>query len=363
MPHLAFIPVSIPLSRATCQPRRICHLRTSSFPTHVRSNSRPCPCRILAADKLYPDPLPPDSNEDPLKQAPIDADSLEAPPRNAASYLEQLNRAISNRDSSQDQPVPVTPLDPDAPNASDSRESSAPRTTHGSVLASVLAEEQEGKASQPPEQAAVSVPSQPSQPARVLKYGAAARALWRIGWATWWVQLILTVVSAVIVLFSFAYPSVDVGTSASALGVVLATIGLVIAFVSLVWTYSYTRLSLWLSAIGTEQDATMASSRISRRLRYGLLVALVGLTTSILGLQAIVGTLLSRLLSSGFAQTAFSSPHAPSAIATLIQPVDILVVQASANVIMALLVAVVSTLWFRGRADAWEEKARTSTVQ
>lgn len=192
-----------------------------------------------------------------------------------------------------------------------------------------------------------------------LDYVSAAKALWRLGWITWWVQLILTVISAVILLFAFAFPGVNVRSSASAVGFILSGAGIVVAFFSLFWTYSYTRLSLWLKG-DANRMVERAQQRIVGKLRVGLVLALLGLVISLTGLQAIVGTLLARLLSAGIATVPYSSYQnagagnfAPGA--GLVQPVDVLVVQANANAMMAFVTALVTTVWLRGRAKKWQQ--------
>lgn len=189
-------------------------------------------------------------------------------------------------------------------------------------------------------------------------YGKAARALWRLGWATWWIQLILTIIAAVILVFSFAFPGVNVKLSASSVGFGLSSVGILIAFFSLFWTYSYTRLSLWLRD-ESKRSVERARARITGKLQVGLVLSLLGLIVSLVGTQAIVGTLLSRLLSAGIATTPYNAYQASGGLppgAGVVQPVDVLVIQACANSMMALLAALTSTVWLRGRARKWQEK-------
>lgn len=188
-------------------------------------------------------------------------------------------------------------------------------------------------------------------------YTKAAMALWRVGWVTWWLQLILTVIAGVILLFSFAFPGVNVRTSASAFGFILSGVGVFLAFVSLFWTYSYTRLSVWLREKAPDSSLEAATAKVMTRLRLGMLCAIIGLIASLLGLQAIVGTLLARLFTSGMVSTPYQTGPAVGGNfgpgAGIVQPIDILVVQAAANSMMALLAALTSTSWFRSRSKAW----------
>lgn len=186
----------------------------------------------------------------------------------------------------------------------------------------------------------------------------ASRAFWKIGWWTWWIQLVLTTISGVIVLFAFAFPGVNIRSTASATGFVCAGLGVSIAFVSLLWTYGYTRLAIRLRRAQPKWIAK-APENVSAYLRMGIAIALAGMFVSLIGLQAIVGTLLARLFGAGIATTPYTALQT-GAVATgsngavlgglgSVQPVDILVVQASANAMSALLAALTSAIWFRGR--------------
>lgn len=187
---------------------------------------------------------------------------------------------------------------------------------------------------------------------------AAAASLWRFGWIAWWSQFVLTTIAGVILVFSFAFPGVIVATSASKLGTLLAAIGVATGLVSNVWTYGYTRLSLSLGRAatagggGAAKTAAATATGIRNRLRVGVGIALAGLTVSLLGVQAIVGTLLARLLSSGFGE-AYGSAGVVGRVPGGVQPVDILVVQAAANGMLGLLCALGISLWLATRVNKW----------
>lgn len=186
----------------------------------------------------------------------------------------------------------------------------------------------------------------------------AAASLWRFGWIAWWSQFVLTTIAAVILVFSFAFPGVIVATSASKLGTLLAAVGVATGLVSNVWTYGYTRLSLSLGRAGADAAAAKAKSAaataagIRNRLRVGVGLALAGLGVSLLGVQAIVGTLLARLLSSGLGE-AYGTAGGIGRVPGGVQPVDILVVQAAANGMLGLLCALVVSLWLGTRVNKW----------
>lgn len=99
----------------------------------------------------------------------------------------------------------------------------------------------------------------------------------------------------------------------------------------------------------------------------GLVLALIGLAVATSGLHATTGVLLARLLTSGFGgvksgggvvtvpNQAFANGQL--SMTGLIQPVDVLVVQAAANTIAAFVLAAVLSTWFVSRVKTWERKA------
>lgn len=302
-------------------------VRPSLRPTLVLTLSRSClfpsvptrrRLRLQANSNLYPEPDTPDpSQPSPNSQSPSNSG------QDGQRLFNELNARQQNRgDNSR---ISKTTLD--ATSADTSAQGTA---SPNSVLTADLSDN--------------------------LDYKGAARALWRLGWFAWWIQLILTVISGVILLFSFAFPGVSVGTSTSIFGFVLSGLGVLLAFFSLFWTYSYTRLSLWLGK-EANRTAQIVRARISRKLQVGLVLALVGLIVSLLGTQAIVGTLLAKLLSAGVVTTSSRVGSLPST-AGIVQPVDVLAIQACANAMMAFTAALTVTVWLRGRSKKWLESKR-----
>jgi Protein of unknown function (DUF3611) len=183
----------------------------------------------------------------------------------------------------------------------------------------------------------------------------ASRALWKVGWFTWWVQVVLTVVAAVICSFALIFPGVNARASASAAGTVLAGVGVAVSFVSLFWTYGYTRLAIKLRR-GHPRFMERAPDRVRGYLRVAVVLAVSGLVVSLIGLQAIVGTLLARLLGAGIATTPYTTMQSSSGAVGVfggVQPVDVLVIQATANAMSALVAGLVTAIWLRARVRVW----------
>ncbi|MBD2462915.1 DUF3611 family protein [Oscillatoria sp. FACHB-1407] len=180
----------------------------------------------------------------------------------------------------------------------------------------------------------------------------AAGAFRIIGWISFWAQIVLAVVSAGVLSFASLNlnanaprPSIPTApgvtpvatdNSITGFGFFFAVCGLVVLFIGAYWAFRYTRLSRRLATSNTQirpkrGDAVQA-------LRIGLLINLVGMLLTILGAQAIVGALVAKSMSQGFAVFAGSIPP-------YISPLQIFLVQANINTIMAHFVGVGSTLW------------------
>lgn len=344
MTSSAFVPSSWLPTPARSRTGTYCHTTTFVRPVLISRSQRP----LVSCNKLYPDPLPPQYGDDA-------DDSEESFGESSASYLERLNRATANRLKKQSA---FTSKSSDSSDFMGDPSSLSP----DSVLRSAVTRDQQDLSTNDQQNQSTRISAAAEGSSGDHAYKPASRAFWRIGWLTWWVQLILTIVSAVIVGFALTFPSVDVGTSASSIGFVFIGISIIVAFVSLFCTFGYTRLSLWLQSASSSEASSKAPAKISYRLRVGISVALFGLAFATLGLQAIVGTLLARLLTTGIGSTNFRGldSKAGSVATPLVQPVDVLVVQASANIILALLTVVLSSLWFRRRSDVWEQNSGTT---
>ncbi|MBW4467299.1 MAG: DUF3611 family protein [Pegethrix bostrychoides GSE-TBD4-15B] len=179
------------------------------------------------------------------------------------------------------------------------------------------------------------------------------------GWLSFWIQIVLAVVSAIVLLFaagSFGASSTvpvqtipgvpqaqvpsgsfNPGTGA---GLFLAVLGLLVLFVGAYWAYRYTRIARKL------RNAADRPKRgdVLRILYIGLGINLVGMLLTILGAQAIVGSLVAKSFAQGVG--IFSGNFQ-----RFINPLDIFVVQANTNTIMAHFIGLVSTLGILRTAD------------
>lgn len=193
----------------------------------------------------------------------------------------------------------------------------------------------------------------------------AANACRRYGWLAFWVQLVLTSVAAVIILFSMAF-TIQTGPQVS---MYLTLFGIALGFISTFWSYGYTRLSRKLRAFVDAASASTGNAPKIRRsdvinmLEKGAIINAIGAGASMLGLQATIGLLVAKTLT-----TATVNPFLASNTNTW-NPVlafDVFNVQATTNALLAhffsLLVSLYLLRVISNRPSAVNLIARTSAV-
>lgn len=180
-----------------------------------------------------------------------------------------------------------------------------------------------------------------------------SRTYFLIGWVSFWVQIVLGVVSAVVLLFAGS----SLGTSArnpvnptspavanpgTGAGLLFAVLGLLGLFVGAYWAFRYTRLGRRFKAPNPQMR--QRPSDAVPILRFGLLSNLIGMLLTILGGQAIAGSLVLKSFEQGFA--IFSGNPL-----RFITPLDLFVVQANSNTVMAHFIGLAATLWLIRMTD------------
>jgi hypothetical protein len=167
-----------------------------------------------------------------------------------------------------------------------------------------------------------------------------AKAFKLTGWVSFWVQLVLTVVSTITLIFAVAAgrsagsPSSNPGTG---VGGVLTIIGLGLLGFNMFWALS--RYVAYGRRLSSDKAVRPKKSETIQAIRFGLMISLVGMFLAILGAETIVGLLVSKALSQGIGGFVNTDPS------RFIQPADTFVVQASINVILAQFAGIVSALW------------------
>lgn len=176
---------------------------------------------------------------------------------------------------------------------------------------------------------------------------AIAKAFRLLGWIGFWIQLVLGVVSAVILLVFATFGQRDSGRNnpGTGFGIFLAICGLVTLGVSIYLAFRYTRLGNQLQSSNPNNRPRKVET--VQVLRLGVIVNLAGILLTLLGAQAIIGTFAARAISQP--QLAFY-PQAGNQ-SSWITGLDMFVIQANTNTVTAHFAGLVSSLWLLNRVN------------
>lgn len=169
-----------------------------------------------------------------------------------------------------------------------------------------------------------------------------ATTLKRLGWISWWSQVILSVVSSVTLLFARSVLKAEANKGAITGGFFLAGSGLACSFLSIIWTWGSSRLSKRLRKNGVASYSRIkAANMIRRTITVGALLNLAGIFFALIGAQQIVGLLAAKLLTM---QGVNPLLNAASVSAQTLQPIDLLIVQANTNTLLSHFISLVCCL-------------------
>lgn len=161
--------------------------------------------------------------------------------------------------------------------------------------------------------------------------------LTRVGWLSWWAQLILSTVTGVLLLFANSVSSQR--TAAVLAGRALAVAGLASSIASTLWTLGYGRLANKLGRTPETTPAEAAKLALGV-INKGVMLNLIGMGLSVLGAQAIVGVLAAKALAQS--QVLSANP---------VQALDLLIVQANGNTVLSHFLSLALCLNLRGTAE------------
>ncbi len=166
------------------------------------------------------------------------------------------------------------------------------------------------------------------------------------GWLGFWIQLVLTVISSIILLFAGALsrsPGANQSSPTTGIGVFVTVLGIVVLFFNMYWAlFRYVPIGRKLDSSPVNRPKRPDTIKV---LRTGLVVSLIGMLLSLLGAQATVGLLAAKAFNQGIGGFVNTDPS------KFIQPLDILVVQASVNVILAQFFGILAALWLLNRVS------------
>ena len=170
------------------------------------------------------------------------------------------------------------------------------------------------------------------------------RLVVRTNWISWWFQIILSVISGVILTFANTVRKGGGIQSLWGSGFAFSTIGVILSFVNAIWTWNFTRLSRRISL--KKIDDIKIKPTIIKYCQISVFLSLIGMLITLIGAEQIVGTLASKVLSvnSGFAVPMLSSGlTSPNTL----QALDIFLVQANTNVLVAHFVPLLTNIWLQ----------------
>lgn len=179
----------------------------------------------------------------------------------------------------------------------------------------------------------------------------ASKALRRSSWLSWWAQVILTTISSVTLLFAktvLTAQSAGGGLrNAGVGGFFLAGSGVLLSFLSIIWTWGETRLSRRL--LRRRSTTRISAASITRRaVTIGIGINVMGMLMTILGAEQIVGVLAARSLSfQNFNGGIGNNLNAAgNFVSQTLQPLDILIVQANTNTLLSHFISLLLMLWW-----------------
>lgn len=163
-----------------------------------------------------------------------------------------------------------------------------------------------------------------------------SRYIKRLGSFGFWGQLVCTVVAAVILSFSV----VITGKITSPATFYSTAGGIAAGFISVFWSFGYIRLAEKLRKTANDPSKAPPRANVVKSLKNGIILNLLGMGAAILGMQATVGSLVAKALtSSANPYVAGASPGYNPVLA-----LDVFLVQASANTILSHFLGLVSSL-------------------
>jgi Protein of unknown function (DUF3611) len=164
-----------------------------------------------------------------------------------------------------------------------------------------------------------------------------AAQLRRVGWAGFWLQLILAIVSTLIFLFAIPFASTGARNPGTGGSLLFALGGLVAVYISTYWSFRYISIGRKLK----NPDLRPKKADTVKLIQWGLLCSVLGLGSSVMGAESIAGTLLGKSLS--LAQP--FAVYSPDALSKIIQPLDIFIVLANTHTITAHFIGIIGSLW------------------
>ncbi|TKW22207.1 hypothetical protein SEVIR_4G214400v4 [Setaria viridis] len=163
-----------------------------------------------------------------------------------------------------------------------------------------------------------------------------ARYFKNLGTLGFWSQLVCTTISAGILSFS----AVATGDVTAPFTFIATSVGILAAFISVFRSFGYIRLSERFRRTANEPAKAPPRADVVKNLRNSIVFNVVGMGAAVLGLQATVGALVAKALTTSSVPYYQGIPPGQSPVLAL----DIFLVQASANTILSHFLGLSSSL-------------------
>lgn len=167
------------------------------------------------------------------------------------------------------------------------------------------------------------------------------------GYFSFWTQLILTAIAACILVFSVGFSSFGQRQEGAA-ALYITAIGLAMAFVSTFWAFGYGRVGRVLKRAAAPPEGGGKPVKppnrqsVMQRLKFGIMINMVGFFFTLTGLQATVGLLVAKTLTT-VAANPFLAGASPSF--NPVMALDVFLVQATTNVLLSHFAGMAFTLF------------------
>jgi hypothetical protein len=182
----------------------------------------------------------------------------------------------------------------------------------------------------------------------------------RVSWLSWWSQVILTTIASVTLLFTRNVLNLQTNKASVDRNLLpnyfLAGSSITFGFISIFWTWATRRLSRRLLRKPTTR--IQAANMLRKDTYIGGLLNLLGMAFALIGAEQIVGGLAIKVLT-----TATSTPavYQGAQSVSLLQPLDILVVQANTNILFSHFCSLVANLWLSRSVDRLDPPSKENS--
>lgn len=161
----------------------------------------------------------------------------------------------------------------------------------------------------------------------------------RIGWISFWTQVVLGVIAVVTLIFANSFRNASAGGVSSGIdfGLFCAFLGLLLLGISIYFSFRYTRVSRQLRLSAPE--ARPKKAEVTQTLKLGITVCLAGTLLTLVSANAVVGGLASKA-------SRLASPLGglTGQQSDFVNTLDMFTVQAILLILLALFVGIITPL-------------------